>query len=162
MKIFFILTALFCCSSIAVAGGDCKVEGEAVVGVLDFEIEKCQIKGKLKREKGQLGGTFTVDLTKIDTGIELRNKHMRNKYLKTKKYPTAKLVLKPVNFGAKTFKGSFTLHGKTQLISGKVLEASKDKLEARFKIDITDYGIKKPGYKGIVIGQHLTVFATVR
>lgn len=160
MKILF-LFAMFCCSSIAVAGGKCKVTGEAAVGFLDLEINGCEIGGTLKKSGGKLSGTFTVDLNKLDTGLSLRNKHMKEIYLETKKYPKAKLVLKPIKNGDKTFNGSFTLHGKTKLVTGKVLHASNDKLEASFEVNIKDYNIQEPSFKGIIIGDVLTVFATV-
>ncbi|MBT5533842.1 YceI family protein [Candidatus Poribacteria bacterium] len=39
---------------------------------------------------------FEVDLTSIDTGIELRNAHMRDRFLQTSLYPTATLRLREV------------------------------------------------------------------
>ncbi len=39
---------------------------------------------------------FEVDLTTIDTGIELRNAHMRDRFLQTAAYPTATLRLREV------------------------------------------------------------------
>ncbi|MAF12884.1 hypothetical protein CMK11_20735 [Candidatus Poribacteria bacterium] len=39
---------------------------------------------------------FEVDLTTIDTGIELRNAHMRDRFLQTADYPTATLRLREV------------------------------------------------------------------
>ncbi len=39
---------------------------------------------------------FEVDLTTIDTGIALRNEHMRGRFLETSQYPTATLKLNEV------------------------------------------------------------------
>ncbi len=38
--------------------------------------------------------TFDVDLASIDTGIELRNEHMRDNFLETKKFPKATFTVK--------------------------------------------------------------------
>lgn len=66
---------------------------------------------------------FDVDLSSIDTGIPLRNEHMRDNFLETKNYPRAtfvlsKLISPPVKLvpGQKTqikAEGNFTCHGKT-------------------------------------------------
>lgn len=139
------------------AFSNCKIEAKAVVGILDFEIEGCSIDGKLVESGGHLSGTFTVDLTKLDTGVDLRNSHMRDKYLEVKKYPTARMRLEPIKFGAEKFKGFLTLHGKELPIVGKVHKATKDELRASFSVRITDFGIDKPGYKGIVIGETVNI-----
>ncbi|MBI3871627.1 MAG: YceI family protein [candidate division Zixibacteria bacterium] len=41
-------------------------------------------------------GTVTVDLKTLDTGIDMRNKHMRENQLETDQYPTASFALKTV------------------------------------------------------------------
>jgi polyisoprenoid-binding protein YceI len=73
-------------------------------------------------KKKPLQAVFNVDLAQIDTGIPLRNEHMRDNFLETKKYPKATFVLKTLQTpivlkpGVKTklmANGDFTLHGKT-------------------------------------------------
>lgn len=71
---------------------------------------------------------FDVDLASIDTGIPLRNEHMRDNFLETKKYPAATFVLKKLDNPPTQLKenqtvklsgvGDFTVHGKT--VSKKV------------------------------------------
>jgi polyisoprenoid-binding protein YceI len=80
------------------------------------------IDDSLDLSKKPMTATFNVDLSKIDTGIPLRNEHMRDNFLETAKYPKATFtmkslaspeVLKP---GVKTkvmVAGDFMLHGKT-------------------------------------------------
>jgi polyisoprenoid-binding protein YceI len=76
----------------------------------------------LDLNKKPLEATFNVNLASIDTGIPLRNEHMRDNFLQTKQFPKATFVLKslqkPVVLkpGVKTrliATGDFTLHGKT-------------------------------------------------
>ena len=64
-----------------------------------------KIRGKLSDEKpisgslevvdGSLSGTAKVKLDGFDTGIELRNRHMKEKYLETGKYPETAVKLEP-------------------------------------------------------------------
>ena len=143
------------------AYSNCQIEAKAVVGILDFEIEGCSIDGKLVESGGHISGTFTVDLTKLDTGIDLRNRHMKEKYLEVDKYPIATMRLEPIKIGANKFKGHLKLHGKELPVNGTVLKSSKDELRATFSIKITDFGIEKPGYKGVVIGETVNLFVVV-
>lgn len=72
--------------------------------------------------KKPLEAVFNVDLAKIDTGIPLRNEHMRDNFLQTAKFPKATFALKTLQSpvvlkpGVKTklmATGDFSLHGKT-------------------------------------------------
>lgn len=66
---------------------------------------------------------FDVDLASIDTGIPLRNEHMRDNFLQTKDYPKASFVLsklinppKKLETGKKLSlkaEGQLTIHGKS-------------------------------------------------
>ena len=158
LRLLSILLLLFSCEY---AQAKCNITAEAVVGFLDFEIEGCNVVGDLKDNGKGLSGEFTVDLKKLDTDLDLRNDHMKNKYLEVDKYPTAKMVLEQVPYGAKTFAGSLTLHGVTKKVSGKVLKAEKGKLETEFKVNILDFGVEKPGYKGVVIGETVAISVSV-
>ncbi|MBI5058831.1 YceI family protein [candidate division KSB1 bacterium] len=71
------------------------------------------------------GGSFTVDLNTLDTGLSLRNQHMRENHLETKLYPQATFTLKrlespsaaTLGFGGEvtvTAVGDFALHGITK------------------------------------------------
>jgi polyisoprenoid-binding protein YceI len=45
----------------------------------------------VKEENGKV--IFTIKMTSIDTGIELRNHHMCDKFAECEKYPTATLTI---------------------------------------------------------------------
>ncbi|MBN2000909.1 YceI family protein, partial [candidate division KSB1 bacterium] len=91
----------------------------------------------------------------LDTGIGLRNRHMRDNYLETKKYPVAEFKgmvvqvdsLNNAAFSVRT-KGSFKLHGveKTLEIYGVVTlnESGKYTINSQFEIKLQDYNIKVP------------------
>ncbi len=133
-----------------------------------------QIHGKGEKPKGKLyidGGTFsgssTFSLDSLDTGINLRNEHMKSKYLETGKYSEAKLtfikvivldllkseVMTPQKI---TFEGKLLLHGIEKVISGTV-EIEKKKSEifitAEFSIKISDFEIDIPSFAGITMAE---------
>jgi len=119
--------------------------------------------------KKPLEATFDVDLASIDTGIPLRNEHMRDNFLETKTYPKATFVLKSLQGqpmilkpGQKMklmAKGDFTLHGKTvsKLVPVEVTYVKKcavtdkimpgcDLLQIRttFTVPFKDHQIQRP------------------
>lgn len=107
--------------------------------------------------------TITVRLTNLTTGIALRDKHMREKYLQVESYPTAVLKVPrsslklPGNSEGATFEreGTLTLHGKTKPVSFRYT-AKNDGMSAygvsgSMKIDMNDYGIETPKYLGVSV-----------
>lgn len=116
-----------------------------------------------------VAATFEVDLASIDTGIELRNEHMRDNFLQTKQFPTAKFVLESISkapskleAGKKTSfqaQGSFSLHGKTvkkqvpiEVTYFTKCPATESKrtgcdliqIKATFPVAFKDHDIKRP------------------
>jgi polyisoprenoid-binding protein YceI len=107
-------------------------------------------------------------LDTITTGIDMRDEHMREKYLEVKKYPKAKLTISslnipvdwdknPTKISEREFTGSLNLHGKDSPIKG--IFSLNDNLtsEAEFKIKLTDYNIEIPEYLGIKVADMVTV-----
>jgi FKBP-type peptidyl-prolyl cis-trans isomerase len=115
---------------------------------------------------------FEVDVTSLDTGIELRNQHMKSEqWLDTAKYPTAVFTLTKIGARPKmrfpitehrkvSVKGEGTLsfHGVTKTIPLEMeatpIAATKETaarlpgdllhVRAKFVIVLSDYGIKVP------------------
>jgi polyisoprenoid-binding protein YceI len=96
---------------------------------------------------------FEVDLNSVDTGIGLRNRHMREDYLHTDKYPITSFkgkinnVTKEGNaYKVKSY-GDMTIHGvtKKQTIEATV-EFVKGGIAVKtdFIVKLTDYEIKVP------------------
>ncbi len=161
MRYLFILIALML--PLPALSGSCEIHAEAIVGWMEFDILGCEIKGALIQNKKTklLSGVFKVDIRKLTTNRKDRDEHMHDKYLQSKKYPTAKFVLDGVRPGAKKFRGRMTLHGKTRKITGRIVKSSIRGAEVTFDLDITDFGIKKPGYESIVIGQNLKIRVSI-
>src|SRR5438046_2728106 len=55
------------------------------------EDAKDALTGKLQVTGANVTGTAKLALDMLDTGIDLRNKHMKEKYLETGKFPTAEV-----------------------------------------------------------------------
>ncbi len=100
-----------------------------------------------------------VDLASLDTGMSLRNKHMRENHLETDRFPEAVFKLTSIEIpgaelkqGDKTavlIQGTMLLHGVTKEISPLAwLTLSGDQLtiESKFSISLQDYNITRPEF----------------
>ncbi len=126
--------------------------------------------GKLEVAKNELSGVATIKLDSFDTGIDLRNRHMKEKYLETAKFPEAKISLKPIKLSGEAvnpvqeYSGPFTatmeLHGVSKEISGVAkLKKEKDLWSGNyeFSFELSDYGIDIPSYLGIKVSKTVKV-----
>ena len=107
-------------------------------------------------------GSLAVDLRTLDTGIGLRNEHLRENYLEVNKGPgfdtatLSEIDLKGFSADAPEGKGSFagslTLHGVTKTVNGAVDVRQAGAglgVKASFPVNLSDYSIRKPRYLGI-------------
>jgi polyisoprenoid-binding protein YceI len=137
-----------------------------------FEAKTSSVTGQVTLTPGasRLEGSFAVDLATLDTGIELRNRHLRENYLEVQKgdgFAAATLsgieIAAPdlaVFTGKTTFKGVFSMHGQTREVSGsaeirKTAEATV--VEASFPLLVSDFSIKKPTYLGVGVKNEIKV-----
>lgn len=116
--------------------------------------------GSLEHKDGKLNGTLTVDLRKLTTKIDLRDDHMKNKYLEVGKYPQAEIIFKDtavsLDSGEKIFKAEFKMHGVTKPVEGKInLNALSG--SANFKIKVMDFLDTLPSYAGIKVADDVEV-----
>lgn len=113
--------------------------------------------------------SFDVDLASIDTGIALRNEHMRDNFLETKKFPKATFTVKSQGLSAvladkkKTTiqaNGDFSLHGVTvkknipvdvtyfkscdAITESKFPHCDLIQIKSTFKVPFADHKIKRP------------------
>jgi len=97
---------------------------------------------------------FYIDLNTLRTGIALRDEHMRETYLETKKYPFAEFTgtLSGYNPARKDTQnvvvvGDFTIHGvkKARTIPGRLFVAANHiYVEARWDVKLSDHNIAIP------------------
>jgi len=128
-------------------------------GFLQIDGEGGYVEGTLKDEGGKVSGIFTCELTKFKTGMTTRDKHMKNDYLHVKKFPTAKLVLDPVETSRSfDFTGELTLHGVTKKVKGKgnlKKVGSTNVITAKMTLILTDYNIEIPSYLGVTVAKNV-------
>jgi len=119
---------------------------------------------------------FYVDLNTLDTGIGLRDKHMRDNYLETEKYPFAEFTGKfnaipSLTSGSKipvTANGKFKIHGVERQIqvTGTLSKNTKGELEleAGFEVLLSDYKIPVPKliFYELAENQTVTINATLK
>jgi polyisoprenoid-binding protein YceI len=106
-------------------------------------------------------GTLAVDLRTLETGIALRNAHLRETYLEVDKPGYDEAILSEIDLkgltpdapqGKGSFTGSMTLHGVKKPVAGPVvLRQAGGGLEVRasFPITLSDYNIAEPRYLGV-------------
>jgi polyisoprenoid-binding protein YceI len=105
---------------------------------------------------------ITAPLGNLKTGIDLRDRHLRDKYLHVRQHPNAVLEVQrgalkhPTGGGsvASEADGTLTLHGKAKSIRFKYSarhEGGRIKVEGGFRIDIRDFGIEVPSYLGLKV-----------
>lgn len=120
----------------------------------EFTGESDQLQGLINLEKNLVD--FYLDLNTLQTGIGLRDRHMRDNYLETEKYPFAEFTGKMLrvpdlqNGQAKevTVNGKFKIHGveRDVKIEGLLqqLKNGELSLKANFDVLLGDYDIPLP------------------
>lgn len=129
-------------------------EGTGADGTLKISGDKA-IEGELK-----------VDLKSFKTGLSLRDRHMRDKYLEVEKFPEAKFTPTMVPwpdpslaatqaFKAVPFTGKMNLHGVEVPVEGTMSSTpgagGKVDCEFDFKITLSDFKIETPSFADITV-----------
>jgi polyisoprenoid-binding protein YceI len=115
-------------------------------------------------------GELIFNLDTLDTGIGLRNTHMKDNYLETKKFPHSKLVITSVkNFTAQSPNGEYDFEGmlsvrdvQKPISNGKVNITKKDSgymIDAIFDAKISQFNIPIPKYAGVALKDDIQVVA---
>ncbi len=134
---------------------------------------------RINGEGGKPQGSLTLDgdarlvsadvrvpLTDLKTGIDLRDQHMKEKYLEVAKYSDATFhagdVKLPGNGLPKTVKvpGSLTIHGVTKPVELE-LSLSRDgnavSGETDFEVKLSDFGIDIPSFMGVTVAETVKI-----
>jgi polyisoprenoid-binding protein YceI len=133
--------------------------------VESFEGHTGRVQGEFTARVGDLvgpmTGSITVDLASLDTGIGLRNKHMRENHLETDSYPEAvfapeqvltstAMVLTPGLTAQVRVGGQLTLHGVTHPVQADLDVARQPdgslEVTGGFTVKLSDYQIKRPQF----------------
>ncbi len=146
-----------------------------------FQGKTKQVAGNVSFDPANLGDSVTVrvevDLASLDTGIPMRNKHMRENHLNTDTYPKAVFeggrileasgsTLNPGDTVKLKLSGRFDLHGVKRTIEVPV-DATRAKdgtlqVTTHFEVPLADYKINRPAFLMMKLEptQHVTVQVT--
>jgi polyisoprenoid-binding protein YceI len=127
--------------------------------------------GTIVVDGAKVSGVVGLDLATLDTGINLRNRHMKDNYLEISKYPRAELSLTRLalpdappagEFEADNvaFEGELSLHGVRRPVRGSTHIRRKGtalEVAASFEINTNDFGIATPGYMGVTVAEKIKV-----
>lgn len=123
-----------------------------------------------KSDKGyRLSGEARFDLDALETGIGMRDRHMKEKYLETGKFKTASLKLDGdlttalVEQGGEIkTTGRLNLHGVEKPVDIALkIEKDGERLKgvSRFTIKLSDYGIDIPRFSGVTVADDVEIVA---
>lgn len=114
---------------------------------------------------------FEVDLNSLDTGIGLRNRHMRDDYLETDKFRFASYSGEIIKVETKASDslhiqaaGTFKLHGVEKPLNLAITVKKTGELylaEAQFIVALTDYDIKVPKLMFMKVDENMAVFVNI-
>jgi len=144
---------------------------EAAITVLAHGPAGLRIDGKSRELAVEDDGTtliFNVPLAPIDTGIGLRNRHLRE-CLEAERYPIASLRVSrgEIAFPADgapaegTVKGELTLHGQSHPSTVRY-QASRDgggkiRVHGSLQLDLRDFGVNRPSYLGVTVAPEVEI-----
>jgi polyisoprenoid-binding protein YceI len=151
-----------------------RVVGEPTAGFRGRGPGGFSLEGKTHQLRLEDDGTLlrvVVPLAGLQTGISLRDRHMREKYLEVERYPDAVLEVRwaavRVPGDGQTTEGTapakMSLHGQTrdvQVTYRIVRSGDRHQVSGRIPLKITDYGITIPSYLGVTVQPDIEASAT--
>ena len=155
--------------------GNVRVRCRLTVGG-SFDAATPAISGTLRRAgpDASYAGALRVDLVPLDTGIELRNAHLRDNYLEVargEQFRYAALTgialadpLPPGTARHETaFSGTLLLHGVEQTVAGEAELSRRDagiRVQAAFSLSLEAFDIPPPRYLGVGVRDEVRVRVT--
>jgi polyisoprenoid-binding protein YceI len=154
-----------------VSTGDVIVVCPLTVGG-SFEARTRSLSGELRADPSKptsVAGEIAVDLRTLDSGIGLRNTHMRDNYLEVGRGDGFdRAVLSDIVLGADvatasgsvSFTASLLVHGVRKPVAGQAKvtrSGSEVRVDASFPVKLADYGIAEPRYLGVGVKDQVQV-----
>ena len=149
-----------------VSGGEVTVMCPLTVGG-SFEAKTKSLSGDVVTadEPGAVRGALKVELQTLETGIGIRDRHMRNNYLEVEKGPAfATALLEDIRIekmeGKTVFSGMLSLHGKKKKVTGAAELQQKDgriRVQAQFPVKVSEFEIPAPTYLGVGVRDEIQI-----
>ncbi len=123
------------------------------------------LSGAVTESESTLSGVIEFQLDTLNTGIDLRDEHMKKRYMQTHLYPKAVLRLMGLNLPADLekpfpFQGRLELRDVIKGIEGLArvkAEGDLHRIEAEFSIKISEFGIDVPSFQGITVTEDVKI-----
>lgn len=155
-----------------IAGGDVRVACPLTVGG-SFDARSTALTGTVRSDADGFDASIAVDLRTLDTGIGLRNTHMRERYLEVQRGEGfERAVLSGLRLadpgvvqtgGTTTFTADLLVHGTTRRVEGAAQLAPRGadvRVQASFPISLDEFAIPSPRYLGVGVRDRVTVHVT--
>ncbi len=123
--------------------------------------------GVLTLSEGFAQAEFHLKLAELNTGIEMRDKHMKEKYLEIEKNPEAILTIENLTLKSQDqdqdvpFEGQLALHGQNKKVNGllsyKTSSSAQKTAHAEFKFKLSEFAISIPSYAGITVADEVQI-----
>jgi len=118
--------------------------------------------------------TFTVDMTKVSSDKQMRDRQFQGRIMETSTYPTSKFVLtQPIAFASlpvagtvqtKTATGTLTMHGVTKTVTFTlkcVRSGGTAQVNGSIPITFADHNIANPSFGPVTTDDHGTLEFTL-
>ncbi len=128
--------------------------------------ESDQLMGSAESQDNKARGHFDFDLSTLKTGVDLRDRHMKEKYLETDKFKTAILSFLDVAMPTddketeQVLKAKLIFHDVEKPVDVKLKlkkMASGFEGQGSFSILLTDFNVQIPSYIGIKVADQVQV-----
>lgn len=156
--------------------GEVRVRCRLTVGG-SFDAVTPRISGALRLDDAGgpgISGQLRVRLDSLDTGMELRNAHLRETYLEVGRGEefreavlTAVELAEPFPPGARDhetgFAGLLSLHGMERRVEGEARILRRDgrvRVEAEFPLSLAEFAIPPPRYLGVGVRDEVRITVT--
>ena len=150
-----------------ISGGEVTVMCPLTVGG-SFEAKTKNMSGDVTTaadEQGALRGALRVELQTLETGIAIRDRHMKNNYLEVEKGPGfATATIEDIRVekldGKTVFTGMLSLHGQKRKVTGAAELQQRDgkiRVQAQFPVKVSEFQIPPPTYLGVGVRDEIQI-----
>jgi len=150
-----------------VSSGEVTVMCPLTVGG-SFEAKTKNLSGDMapaSDEQGAVRGALKVELQTLETGIGIRDRHMKNNYLEVEKGPGfSTALIEDIRVekleGKTVFTAMLSLHGQKKKVTGAAELQQKDggiRVQAQFPLKVSDFDIPAPTYLGVGVRDEIQI-----
>jgi polyisoprenoid-binding protein YceI len=154
----------------AVAAGNLEFFAIGKPSMLKIHGASTSMSGTLTKDENSLTGALEIPLTSFETGMKVRNEHLKEKVFETSKFDKAKLTITALTLPTGKsgelkdlpFTGKLNLHGVDHDVSGTATVTMADKVvsfDAQFEVKMSDYQIQAPEFMGMSMQDQIKITA---